>query len=402
MLLRSYDVEANSKYDVGTAPEKQTFKFDYEGDKSAKLNDTCERPWTQTQDVDQFGDLPADVVDGGFGFPSGLLRDLGFGALVSRSLLGTARTEETGASFYVGVGPVGNTSSKEITFGVKAGVNFTNSAGNSTLIDITGDGIEDIVYRDGGSFRYCAGVRDKDSHEISYPPARCGPIEGISDFSISSTSTGSIGVEGYAVADTFFGAGYNTSSNETYVYFTDRDGDGLIDLVAYGQVFYNQGEVCEGGRIDKFCEGGRYVVRFSPNSALTPPIPGTVADKPVVCDAGRCLPAHAPLDLRNTIRDIEARLDAESRRLHTLQYSQTTIAWEAPLDGTITLAGELRRGTSQPETGNAGALGDFGPDQFRDLYREVHKYQEYIDSKFTCAIWSVLSPRSFVSPLRRE
>jgi RHS repeat-associated protein len=378
MLFKSYVVEANSSYDVGTAPEMQTFKFDYEGEKYGKQNNNnCSRPWNETQHIDQFGKLPAGAIDGGFGFPSGLLDNLGFGLLAGRSLLGTGQTQETGASLYVGVGPVGNPASKEITFGVKAGVNFTNSVGTSTLVDITGDGIDDIVYRDGGGLRYCAGERDQDYH-VRYRVERCGTIEGISDFSLSSTSTGSVGVEAVFAGDFFFGIGYNSSNNQTYVYFTDRDGDGLVDLVAYGQVFYNQGETAGN------------VVRFAPNSALIPPIPGVAAV------AEKQVKAHTPVDLRRTIQDIEARLDTDSRRLHALQYSQTTIAWEAPLDGIITIAGELRRGSSQPESGNAGALGDFGPQQFRDLRDEVHRYQEYIDAKFTCVKWPE-DPRCYES-----
>jgi hypothetical protein len=171
MILKSYDVEGNSSYDLGTVPDHprtwpdiQTFSFDYEGEKYGKQNNNdCSRPWTETQNVEQFGNLPPQAVDGGFGFPSGLLNNLGFGLLTSRSLLGTGRAEETGASFYFGVGPIGNTSSKEFTFGIKAGVNFTQFAGNSTLVDITGDGIEDIVYRDGESLAYCAGTQVHES-----------------------------------------------------------------------------------------------------------------------------------------------------------------------------------------------------------------------------------------------
>ncbi|MGK3893835.1 hypothetical protein, partial [Enterococcus faecium] len=80
------------------------------------------------------------------------------------------------------------------------------------------------------------------NHSINYPPTHCGTIEGISDFSISSTSTLSVGVEVYPGFTTFAGIGFNSSKTNTYVYFTDRDGDGLVDLVAYGQVFYGQGE----------------------------------------------------------------------------------------------------------------------------------------------------------------
>jgi hypothetical protein len=190
-VLHTYEVWGNSRYDSGLAPEKQTFTFDYEGEKFRE-GDSCTRKW---QPGDQLS-LPPTDVGGKFSFPSGLLNDLGFGLLAGQSLLGTGRTEETGASIYVGVGIPDSTSLKELTVGVKAGANFAKSEGNSILIDVTGDGIDDIVYRKEGEpekLLYCAGVRGNDEkHSVSYPPDHCGTIEGISDLSISSMSTLSV------------------------------------------------------------------------------------------------------------------------------------------------------------------------------------------------------------------
>src|SRR4029077_13573121 len=102
------------------------------------------------------------------------------------------------------------------------------------------------------------------------------------------------------------------------------DGDGLADIVDHGQVFYNRGENCESGTGDN-CAGGSWVIHFEPNSALRPPIPGLVA-----ADVAT---TRVPQDLRDTITNIEARLATISKRLHALDFSQTTIAWQAPLDG---------------------------------------------------------------------
>jgi hypothetical protein len=268
-VLKTYEIVANGLYDTDGSLESQRFSFDYQGDKSSS-SDKCARIWPQPQDLSTLGRLPAKAVSGRLGFPSGLLNDLGFGLLTSQSLLGTGRTEETGASLYVGVGPPGNTSFKELTVGLKGGVNFTKSEGDATLVDVTGDGIDDIVYRDDdGKIKYCAGVRDADGdHRIAYPTDRCGTIEGISNFSIFSTATRSAGVDSYGPLGTFAGTGYNGSKSDSYVYFTDVDGDGLIDLVFYGQVFYGQGE-------DR--TGGRNIVRVSPNSALSPHSPDEAA-----------------------------------------------------------------------------------------------------------------------------
>lgn len=400
-VLKSYEVEANSRYDVtpvsdpsdGALLQKQVFHFDYEGERSHQ-NGACVRQWKAPVDYNgsgSLGTLPKEAPQGGISSPADLLKDLGFGLLAGQSLLGTGATEEAGGSLYVGVGPPGNPSSKELTGGVKGGVNFTKSEANSTLVDVTGDGIDDIVYRDGKVLRYCGGQRNSDvvaeapgagapslakaaafPGGITYPIDRCGEIKDISDLSVSSTSTRSTGVEGYGVFGAFAGIGYNRSNNDTYVYFTERDGDGLIDLAAYGQILYGQGETME---------GGKRVVHFVPNSALTPPLPGS----PEKIATIRERTPHLPLDLRRTIGDIEAKLEDASRRLAALAYSQTTLAWEAPLDGTITLAGLFERGSSPSD--DDGALRGFDPTDFENLNPEVEKFQKYITEKYDCRFW---------------
>lgn len=379
--LWKYKVIANAFYNEGIPDKEQVFTFNYEGERHGK-GPACSREWAAGKQPAELGTLPASAVGGNLGFPTKLLEDTGFGLLTRQSLLGTSRTEESGASLYVGVGPVGDTSSKGNTGGLKAGVHFSKSEGNSTLVDVTGDGIDDIVFRDGERVAYCAGqrsLRPTDGvHEISYPPARCGNIEGITDFSVSNTSSTSVGGEGYPWEELFFGVGFTSSHNDSYVYFTDRDGDGLVDVVAFGRVLYNQGEVRE---------NGKNIVRFVPNSALLPPIPGHVA-------ATRAAERSkfndvVPPDLKDNIRTIEARLSALSARLKALAYTQTTIAWEAPLDGVITVSGQLRRGTSRTEPGNEGALGEtFGPTEFERLFTEVARYNDdYVARKFDCALW---------------
>ena len=372
-VLDRYAVDANNGYDQVKAAETQEFRFSYEGQKSGTQGG-CERTWPTGTSPEHTGDLPASAVDGRIGFPSQLLKDAGLGRLASRSMLGTSRTEETGASLYVGVGLCCDTSSKDVTVGVKGGTDFTKTEGNSTLVDVTGDGIDDLVFLDGKVLKYCAGVRDPDpagNHAIDYPPERCGTIEGIDEFAVSSSETQSAGVEFYPGFTTFAGIGVNRSQNDAYVYFTDVDGDGLVDLVAYGQVFYGLGE-----------DRDRKVVRFARKRGLTPPLPGHV-------DAAS-LQSHAPPDVRETVRRIETRLAATSRRLRQLDFSQTTVTWEAPLDGVIRITGTLTRGIAKVDPANAGGLdANFGPRQFESLYNAVNAYQhDYIDRREACELWS--------------
>ena len=388
VLLASYSVTANPLYDLAKDLVSQKFAFKYKGGRPDDHGNCAPEQWP-SETLSAFGNAPSAAPSGLFPFPKGLLDGLGFGLLTRTSLLGTSESTETGASLYVGVGPDdGNVFSKSNTGGFKGGVDFSQSDGTSTLVDITGSGIPAMVYRDGGHLAYCSGVREpgvKESPDVSgilhrtrYYGERCGTIDGVDTFSFSTSSNQSSGAEGYIGSNVFAGVSFSQSQNQTFTYFADVDGDGLIDIVDHGQVYYNQGEVIE---------GGHRIVRFTPNSALRPPIPGRSKSS----GGQGVLPAvsttHIPQDLRDTVEAIETQLDTVASRLRDLEFSQITIAWEAPLDGVVAISGQFQRGVSGVETGNEGALGDFGPVQFDTLYQQSQLYQAYVKSKLNCSIW---------------
>ena len=381
MFLTKYTVTANPLYDLSKDLTSQTFNFTYKGGTPNEEGNCAPEQW-QSEPLTAFGKMPATAPDGLFPFPTSLLDGFGFGLLTTGSLLGTSRTNESGASFYVGIGPLGNPFSKENTGGFEGGVDFSRSDGTSTLVDITGSGIPAISsYRDQAHLAYCAGVRDANNvrHSVSYPVDHCGTIEGVDSFSFATSSNQSASVEGYVGSNAFAGVSYSESQNHTFTYFADVDGDGLIDIVDHGQVYYNQGETLE---------NGQRIVRFSPNSALRPPIPGLSKSNGAPGLLAAMGTAHLPQDLRDTVASIESRLGDVARRLRELEYSQTTIAWEAPLDGQIGLSGRFQRAVSGVEPKNEGALGgNFGPDQFNDLYLRSKTYQNYVQAKLSCSVW---------------
>lgn len=391
-VLKSYTVSANTHLDRDyDAPlNAQTFTFKYDGEQHGA---ECERTWERSVPYasNELGMLPAEAPKGFLRSPSEMLKNLGFGLLAGQSLLGTGATEETGASLYVGIGPPGDPYTKEQTFGLKAAMNFSRSELNSTLVDVTGDGIDDIVYRVGDQLLYCGGERSPGtsisaSGSTRYPDKLCGKIEGITDFSVSSSSTRSIGVEGFSASESFAGAALNTTKSDTYVYFTDRDGDGLIDVAAFGQVLYGQGEVLVNQIVGNQTKEER-IVRFVPDSALTPPLPG---GEDAVEDLGARTPLMLlPEELKRTIGDIEAQLAQTSSRIRELKYSQTTLAWEAPLTGKVVLskgiAGDVDGADDEvmlrprPE--------DFEESDANSIYVETVKLQPYVDQKLACIKW---------------
>jgi len=387
ILLSSYLVRANSNYDVSDDLKSQTFKFSYKGGRPDSKGNCAPDTWyTESSPAPGSPDAP----NGMFPFPQGLLSGLGFSQLTKSSLLGTSQASETGASLYVGIGPLGNVASKENTGGFKGGIDFSQFDGTSTLVDITGSGIPAVVFKDGENhLSYCIGIRDdiNTSHPVKYPadPSQCGTINGIGSFSFGNSSSQSSGVEGYAGSNVFGGVSFSQSQNQTFTYFADVDGDGLIDIVDHGQVYYNQGEVIATDSDGKIKSR---TVQFTPNSALRPPVPGRSKSNRTTSPDFAVGDAYIPQSLRETITSIESRLAQAAKRLQELQYSQTTIAWEAPLDGQITISGTLQQGISGTEWENEGPLGNFGPREFEELFAKSQLYQKnYTDAKSNCSIW---------------
>lgn len=384
-VLRRVVVEANPKYNngsagdlttrdlVGGAPSEhveQVFEFAYTGE----IGDRCPENGILVWQDDTIDNPYANTnATSGIGFPDGLLSRLGLGTLTSSSLLGESNTDETGASTFVGIGPIGDTSDKAVTGGIKAGHSFMQTRGGSTLIDVTGDGIDDILIRTREGLKYCAASRQADG-SITYKSGdSCGNVYGLNDIVISSASTRSFGVEGY-VPFGFFGVGHNSASSETYVYPTDRDGDGLTDFAVYGRVVYGQGETCHDDPDDpdkKTC-----YVQFSPESALTPPIPGVTG----VVGAAEALEGERrrPPGFMQTINQMRDSLADLRMRLDGLAYSQTSISWEAPLTGTLAIEGQFRLDATV-----SGPLGDVAiADGFRDypgLRTAAHAFDQFLN-----------------------
>jgi RHS repeat-associated protein len=392
VVLKSYEVEANARYDAdgSSGLPKQVFVFGYDGERHSATtvasdpSEVCQLPQKEWKASifggNQLAGVPAKI-EGTLGFPAGLIDGLGLGLLSSQSILGTSQDRQIGGSFYAGGGPPGNSSLKDWTGGIKVGASSSRSEGGTSLADVTGDGIADIVFRQNQALHYCAGVRNAIG-DVSYPLERCGEIEGVTEFSRSSSSTRSTSFEGFGPAGIMGGIGYNTTRNQLQVYLTDRDGDGLVDVAADGRIFYGQGETMR--------PNGSHVVRFLPDSALLPPVPGIAASLSDLSGA------HLPKDLRTTIAEIETQLTGMSAALNRFDASETTIVWEAPLDGRITLAGIFTLAATPPDPkAKYIDYGEFGPagsqysgETFGTVEADARKFNgHYVKLKQNCALW---------------
>ncbi len=212
------------------------------------------------------------------------------------SSLGTSTSGSIQFGTAVTFGPAGSVVTKDFTVGGTIGFGQNEAEGLIALVDINGDVLPDKVFRQDDAIRYRRNLGDGTFGEVR-------TIAGISSFSFTKTSENSYGAEAN-VAPLFAGYEYTTATSTTSTYFTDFNGDDLIDIVERGKVLFNH--------LD---ERGDPV--FTPSSNDTP--------NPIV--------AGAPPDpglISVDPAEQEARIDQSP--LHDV-----VRCWQAPWDGIVTI-----------------------------------------------------------------
>jgi RHS repeat-associated protein len=219
-----------SEYDTnGDLFYSNTMEYENKGDDGSLisngniLNSTSTSIWDGKYD-DIKGDLTISSLAGAI---SGEFSNKG-------SSLGTSKGWGLNGGLYTGIGLC---TSYDITF--TAGVNFgysnSTSKGLIAFMDVNGDGLSDKVYKEGGSLKFRPNLGLLGANVGFGMPQN---ITGISDISKTSSNSFSVGAQASFVA--FVGYTYNTSKSTTKTYFSDVNGDGLIDLVDSGSVKFNQ------------------------------------------------------------------------------------------------------------------------------------------------------------------
>jgi RHS repeat-associated protein len=187
------------------------------------------------------------------------------------AILGSSYSENFNVGGHLGFGIdfSWDVTTKNITIGGGYNHSWDNSESLTSLIDINGDGLDDMVFKHFGQLYWKRHIvtRTYDAENEPVVTHSFGPYSSITsmnneitDFYKSDGESSSWNIQvnfGFSGVGAF--AGWDTSKNKSRnnIYFTDGNGDGLMDIVKYGTVYFN--------RIDG--SGNPY---FEPQSLNTP------------------------------------------------------------------------------------------------------------------------------------
>ncbi|WP_243374939.1 SpvB/TcaC N-terminal domain-containing protein [Geotalea sp. SG265] len=233
------------------------------------------------------------------------------------SALGGTEGSNIGGSLYVGFGIE---PPKHISVGGKLGMSSSDTNGLIAMVDINGDGLADKVFKCGNNVCYRLNTSGPHADLARITFGESHQIEGISDFSRDHSDQISFGIQGFAAgASALFDMSSTTTTQS--VYFSDVNGDGLVDLVDEGTVYFNTGK-----------PNGKGNIVFSANSNLTPSPIGLSS-----VNATGMLPDYK--DRYEKMIDQGPLLDGVRR-------------WVVPYDGTISITGGVHLVDSSLEQKN--------------------------------------------------
>ena len=262
--------------------------------------------------------VDADSIKGGDGNSSAFLPHK-IGDIELRSVpsaLGGTFSRNYSGSLYAGVG-YGTSPGKTLTGGLALGYGQSNSTGEATLVDLDGDGLPDKVRKTNNGLEYCRQTLTDGVATFDNPvPVQTNGVS-LSNFSRSKTSTTTIGGKRYVGVYSFTiedGVDWMTSTSRTTHYFADVNGDGLVDLVNNGHVYFNH-------------------IVYGSDGKPRPTFTNTSVDTP------------SPINNNGAISTIV--LDAITEDMDTLVESspmQDVVRyWVAPMDGTVCIDGTVTR-----------------------------------------------------------
>lgn len=191
---------------------------------------TSENEYVPYESNSQTKSLPSDNLDANFLNPVSA-----FGIKLSDEVsgLGGSKSVDYYSQAYVGAGLNDmKLYSKSNTYGMSFSYTNGKTSGVSTLIDIDGDGVLDKVFIEDSKLKYRSGIT-----------SRVVVIDdGIKNFQRTKTQSISGGFKAHpsiGKITTIAGVDALTSKSKTDTYFSDVNGDGLVDIVVNNKVHFN-------------------------------------------------------------------------------------------------------------------------------------------------------------------
>lgn len=195
--------------------------------------------------------------------------------------------------------------SRLLTFGFPIGESYTKSKGKITLVDMNGDGLDDVLFKSGNTLKYFPHMINStdNSHYFDSNPKE---IININNFSKTDGKTKTMAIESmdFRMRKLYLGKKRFKTNEETSIYITDANGDMLPDIVNNKTVYFNTGLASNGTNT------------FTTSSKLTPNMVITA----------KALQIEPEDEVDENDRDID--------------YDVVRV-WEAPYDGKITITDNI-------------------------------------------------------------
>lgn len=232
---------------------------------------------------------------------------------IKGTAISSSRAQNYGLSWQNGIGFASlgipttlNIFSKDGTINNTWSITKSENKGELLLSDIDGDGLPDKVFKSGDGLKY---RKNLGNNQFS---SYLNNINGINSFSYSSSESLSRGVSAM-LANVSVGYDRGWTTSETKKYVSDVNGDGLLDVVDHGNVFF--GSIRNG------------IPTYTTNSIETPNVIFQGVDNQLD-DIGSQLP-EIPNDPLEIVR-----------------------FWEAPFNTTINITGSVSLSSNNGEYGN--------------------------------------------------
>ena len=226
------------RYTAGAFGKSLLERVEVYGEAESKFNEHVFAYYDETRRSGNSLEGFSAVGDGFFEEAGEFFKKLFLADMVETSTLGGSFGTSVSVCGYLGISPgLGGTKGRSI--GVSAGRNRSRSDTERALVDIDGDGLADQVYvKTNGEVWYRRNLLGVPDGGFRFGAEEW--VEGLSHHvGRESDTTLNRGPEGHLRAVSLM---YTTSTGNTVGegYFSDVNGDGLVDFVSGGRVLYNR------------------------------------------------------------------------------------------------------------------------------------------------------------------